>query len=458
MRLRKTFLTVTLLLTTLGHAQQMQPGPQVGSVEGTSAVSGLNVRTLGAKGDNRSDATQAIQKAMDMTFGRGGRRGNVYLPRGSYRINGQLEMYNTEESKQTDSGCLMGDGIEQTILIWHGPPNQSAVRMIGAFQCVRDLTILADSDWLAGINYDGDPHIGRSTHGTIERVHINCNGHNGDGIDLGKNGFQADMLTIYHPYIQRCTQGNGIATWNGNVLSITVLGPTLGRNHVGILKGTTTNLSVFSGEFDRQDINFVATGGGPLNITGVRSENSKRSYFDGVGGAPQPVTFMNYFLANINVERPQARATIAMQSRDLTLSESGYVEGDWVSIPGAGPGSKPLRAKITEWSSPTQVKIQPPAATSVNGAPVNLDGAQYNFEENSLGPYIHIGMLVQGPGSEVVPNTRGAQVFIGDVFGENVQNPFGLSSGAAMPPHSFIMSSFGNAHQATQPMANWEGR
>jgi hypothetical protein len=457
MLFRKALLLTTLSLTTLIHGRQMQVAPQGASAESTSAASGLNVRTLGAKGDNRSDDTQAIQKAMHMAFGRGGLPGNVYLPRGHYRINEQLGMYNTEESKPTDGGCLIGDGIQQTILIWQGPPNQSAVRMIGAFQCVRDLTIVAESDWLSGISYDGDPHIGRSTHGTIERVHINCNGHNGDGIDLGKNSFQADMLTIYHPYIQRCTQGNGIATWNGNVLSITVLGPTFGRNHVGILKGTTTNLSVFSGEFDWQDINFVASGGGPLNITGVRSENSKRSYFDGVGGAAQPVTFMNYFLSNINVERPQSKATIAAQSRDLTLSVGGYVEGDWINIPGAGPGGKALRAKITEWSGPTHVKIQPPAATSVNGVLVSLDGAQYNFEENSLGPYIHIGMLVLGPGSEVVPNSRGAQVFIGDVFGENIPNPFGLPSAAAMPPHSFIVSSFGNANRP-QPMANWEGR
>ncbi len=444
MQTRAAILLVTLLSTTVFYGQQTAAG---------GGSSDTNVKAFGAKGDNRSDDTQAIQSAVRATWGKG-QKGNVYLPRGSYRITATIDMHDPDAAKPTDGACLIGDGMEQTIIVWHGPANQPAVRMMGAFQCVRDLTVVAESDWMAGISYDGDPKIGRSTHGTIDRVHVSCSRHNGDGIDLGKSDFQADMLTIYHPYINYCTQGNGIATWNGNVLGITVLGPTVGHNHIGILKGVTTNLSVFGGEFDKNDINFVAEGGGPLNITGVRSEESKRTYFDGVGGAPEPVTFTSYFLSSINLVRPQAKVTIAAQSRDLTLSEGGFVEGDWINIPGAGAGGKALRAKITEWVSPTHVRIQPPAAANVDGAALALDGAQYNFEENSMGPYVHIGMLVQGKGSVVTPNARGAQVFIGNAFGEDIQNPFGLAAGIGMPPQATIQSNLQNAHQRGQPMAN----
>ncbi len=444
MQTRVAIVLAILSVSTVVHGQQTATG---------QSSTDTNVKSFGAKGDNRSDDTQAIQSAVRTAWGKG-QKGNVYLPRGSYRITAMIEMRDPEAAKPTDGACLIGDGMEQTIIVWHGPANQPAIRMMGAFQCVRDLTVVAESDWVAGISYDGDQKIGRSTHGTIERVHVSCSSHNGDGIDLGKSDFQADMMTIYHPYINYCTQGNGIATWNGNVLGITVLGPTVGHNHIGILKGVTTNLSVFGGEFDKNDVNFVANGGGPLNITGVRSEESKRTYFDGVGGAPQPVTFTSYFLTSIVVERPAANATIAAQSRDLTLSAGGFVEGDWISIPGAGPGGKPLRAKITEWVSPTHVRIQPPAGTNVNGATVTLDGTQYNFEENSLGPYVHIGMSVQGKGSLATPNTRGAQVFIGNAFGEDIQNPFGLAAGASMPPQATVQSNLQNAHQRAQPMAN----
>jgi hypothetical protein len=521
MRITAAILAGMLVFSTIALGQQPSMPPARTNADGTEVI---NVKMIGARGDGRSDDTKALQEAFRLSFGAGGSRKNIYLPVGKYRVTQELAMYDAANSRLADAGCVIGDGANQTILIWQGPADRAAIRMIGAFQCVRDLGIMAESDWLAGISYDGDPHIGRSTHGSIERVHINCQGYKGDGIDLGRSHYQADMLTIYHPYIERCSLGNGIATWDPNSLSITVVGPTLVRNHVGIRKGTTTNLSVFSGEVDHNDVNFVAGGGGPFNITGIRTEWSKRSYFDNVGSYGQPVTFSNYYVSAINAERPRATATIAAHSTDLLLSEGGYVEGDRIIIVGAGRGGKPLRAKVTGWSDPTHVKIDVPADFGVNGAAMGLYGnctanvqegqaaiilsapcfvegekvmlpgqgpngsnldttittcttptrctlasvpqktmpaavvfgssqsAQFNFEENSLGPYIHMGGYIQGQGAVVLPNGRAAQIFIGNVFGENVRNPFGLPSGAAIPPRALVFGNFANASKQPEPM------
>jgi hypothetical protein len=465
-----------------------------------------NVRAFGAKGDGKSDDTKALRDAVASVYRNSGSHGYVYVPAGTYRISDTLELFDTEHQRGTDYGCLRGDGAG-TQLVWVGPPDKAAVRIVGGFQCIRDLTIVADSDWLTAIAYDGDRSLGRTTSGSIERVYINCQKHKGDGIQLGKRSYQADMLAIWHPYIAYCTQGAAVSTWDPNVASINLYSVTFAHNHIGVHKGTTTNLNIFGGEIDNEDVNFLISGGGETVISGVRSEGSKRVYFDQVGRYSVPVTFIGYWQAHATVTREPARGSIEKGSKELTLSNASMVEGDWIMIPGAGRVNTNMKTKVTgyhderhlvvsdaalmsvvdvpivlAWSGctastragSTEVALTAPCApdgwlhvgdwvtlldcrsgdhtrctakfpapTTANALelyPVQTRYGQHLWEENSLGPYVHMNMFVQPQVNMTVSAGVGLQTFIGNVWQADIPNPFGL-----LTPGAGVSAMVGNS-------------
>ena len=72
-----------------------------------------------------------------------------------------------------------------------------------------------------------------------------------------------------------------------------------------------------------------------------------------------------------------------------------------------------------------------------------------------MGPYVHIGMSVQGPGSVATPNARGAQVFIGNASEKTSESPVSLVLPLEPACRRRQLSEYPNlqnAHQRPQPM------
>jgi hypothetical protein len=72
----------------------------------------LNVRDFGAKGDAKTDDTQAIQAALDAL--KGDKHGKLVIPAGNYRITETLEM-----KLYYGPAVIVGEGGDST-LFWHG--------------------------------------------------------------------------------------------------------------------------------------------------------------------------------------------------------------------------------------------------------------------------------------------------------------------------------------------------
>jgi len=409
-----------------------------------------------------ADNASAINACLAAACGAGAIPGkSASLPPGTFTILSTLSMYDTTNSRVTDRCVLRGAGTGLTTVQWSGTTaTQPAIQMVGAFQTITELSLAATTPWLTGIGYDGNSSVGRSTHGVLRNIQISCNNNGafsqpGDGIQLGKGGTQADMLEIDHPYIKGCF--NGISLWNGNVLSINVIAPTMVRNHAGVYRAVTSNINVFGGEFDENDLNFSAGGGYAINIYGIGTEGSKRQYYENRGSYPSGTFIDGYSLRSSAQTRPAANGTIVMASSSttLTLSTPSFIEGDQIVIPGAGVGGTTLSTTITALGTDYKTAtISPAASTSVVAASITLDSGkvQYQFSFGGLGPYkIKNSTFADATGDYMnSPTTGGTLVIESNNWFENNLN---MPTNAALPNTIFIES--GNVVNGNATTPTW---
>lgn len=436
---------VTLTLTGPVNATLSNHFSGAGKVYVGPKTPSIYPEWFGALGDGSTDDTTGIQNAIyaAQTTDNGvavGGTSEVVLTGNFYKTTNQLVIYGRVPHEI--EGSVFRGVTTNADIIYYGPSNKSAIRLIGSFGTIRDLAIENRNGvgWVAGISYDGDATIGRSTSGFIHNVHIDCNGGTGDAIATGLSSYQADMLEINHSYLSNCTSGSGIATYDANSLSINVIAPTIGGNHIGIHVGTTTNLNVFGGEIDNNDINFVPNGGGAKKFDGVRSEGSKRTLWTSVGTYPDNVTLSAYTLSSHNIDRPATTATVSASSNDVVLSVAGYISGDFITIAGAGAAGATYHGQITAMASLTSMTIQPAASTTVTVGSVALDAVQQDdIYWAALGSYLNLFGSTFGPSENTTVSAGRPVVAIGNTWVENTLTPWG-------PVASPLGTSFGNTY------------
>jgi hypothetical protein len=298
------------------------------------------------------------------------------------------------------------------VIQWGGSLNVSAIVMIGHSQLVCNLMVSADSSpgWLDGIQYDGQslaPGPAISSASKLDNVFIDCNGREGNGITLGRGRIQADQMSLDHIFVTGCMYGYGVETMDPNAVGNTMLSPTIIHCWVGY--GTPEfvapggHMSIFGGEIDNNDVNFLVSAGTHLTVIGTRSETSKKTIHTSIGYFPQSVTFINYNMSQSytfyasGAGLPLRPATTATTTGfdTLTLSTPNSVTfGDWIVIQGAGAGGGPLTTHIAWMDSPTSVRIDEVGiVTQVVNAQVTLatDRPQHNMYLKGGGPYLFQG-------------------------------------------------------------------
>jgi hypothetical protein len=347
-----------------------QPAPPSENIpRGRGAVTYINAKAAPffAAGDGATDDTVAINAALQAAVSSQKHAACVHLPAGIYLVTDTIKMYRTRNRTSSDGLCLYGEGGLATILRWKtNDKSKPVLQMNGASQRLENLAIELLGDARTALAYSGDPAIGRSTMGHIGNLHINCNHHLGDGIQLGPS--QADMLELDHPQIENCSQGNALVTSSANVLSINVIAAFFNRNQVGFNVDDSSNVHIFGGEFDAHDLILKKGGIGTVEFYGMRAEGPKRVFFDSAGKGSDPVTFNAIRVDSMNTTRPRVSGTISAGSNQLTLSAPGYTYGDVLVLSSAGAGSGPLTVMITGMTDLTHVTVFGKASsTMVNG-------------------------------------------------------------------------------------------
>jgi hypothetical protein len=207
----------------------------------------VGVRRFGAVGDGRADDTLALQRAVDSS------EGEVYLPRGVYRITRPIEV----DLDRVGTLSIRGDASARILMAGAGP----ALRFTGTHFASADPGGFADAVWqrqrmptVDGLAIEGGhaEAVGIEAVGTMQltitRVHIRKALH---GIHLVRNnrnviisdcqlyenrgvGIYYDDVNLHQSNIANChisyNAGGGIVSRKGNVRNIHITGCDLESN------------------------------------------------------------------------------------------------------------------------------------------------------------------------------------------------------------------------------------
>lgn len=162
---RRKFLALAAAASTasLGLAWKSFAAPTMHDVHPHEGAG--NVRSFGAKGDGKTDDTQAIQAAIDAAVGQ------VYFPKGSYRISRPLEV----DLQQTGYFSISGGGISLVKMAGPGP----AIRVRGSHSKSANPRTFEEGVWekermplLDGLAIEGDhpEAVGIEAVGTMQLI------------------------------------------------------------------------------------------------------------------------------------------------------------------------------------------------------------------------------------------------------------------------------------------------
>lgn len=185
----------------------------------------MDVRDFGAKGDGRTDDTEAIQKALDaMEYG-----STLFFPPGAYVITRTLILHSS--GQRIIGGALIGCG-KSTRIVWDGPADPGIPMLLiksGMCHIGRYIGIVWDGRGKAGV---GIEH--RSDNFETEVLHFNeafLNFTN-SGIKIGAGVQQSAEMRIENCLFENCE--TGIAYLNFNDYDITINGCEFRECGVGI--------------------------------------------------------------------------------------------------------------------------------------------------------------------------------------------------------------------------------
>lgn len=437
---------------------------------------GIIPQWWGALGNTAHDDTAAIQAALDACGITGG---TVFLPTGTYKTTATLTMFPGAGGLGYWGQWLKGASKWASRIAYSGPTNTSCIRMAGYLQKVSDMCLQNVGGWLDGIEYGGTPSLGGFTSGgKIADVYISGESMPGNGISTGRGQFQADQLTVDHCMFTYLTSGCAFTVLDSNALSNNLYNCDIGHCWIGVIGVVpSTNIGVFGGEFDDNDINFIASAGPPFTVHGIRTEGSKKQFWSSVGSYSQPCSFTSYLLASSwSMEHAQPRPSVTCTSTDathITLTPVGAVSGDcgtvtfgdYIIIAGAGVAGADLHTHIQTMTDKTHASLDGAAiSTAVTNAAVTYDTTvtQYNFFETAGGPYVHTACAFNHYGSNAsetaFPQAVGDQSWIGCNWADNQPNPLGLTyagqNANALPARRTWISCSTNTSTALAPMPN----
>lgn len=428
--------TVTLTGTVTAPAEQnifdISTGGSI--LFGQNAVAEDWVTWFGADATGAAESAPQIQAAIDACYTWTGSLYAHYcvtrMPLGNFRISTTIRGYGLTHSGSYTGFSFHGASQFSSILSWYGPSGASALQTIGAYQSIGDMQIVNQNaaGWRSCWDYGGDAVVAFSTGSNATNLFCEGSGYPGDGVTMGRNGFQSDSLTLVNPKIENLPSGKCLYQMSTNTQGLTVQGGDITNCWVMWWGAGNTNQAHFSNtNVVLNGVDFF--GGGPgasLLVDNVRSERGKRVFFSTAGAYYSPTTFNNFFLATNITARAATTVTAAAGAQDLILSTNSFVMGDHIVIAGGGAGGANLQTFINNASDPTHVHIEDALGASVTGASVTYDTSvqQYAFIERANGPFVHTGGYIQtDSGGEIELAAQGTQTFTGVGWKENLTNP-----------------------------------
>ncbi len=188
-------------------------------------ASWVNVKTeCGAKGDGVADDTAAIQKGINIVNPANATRKVLYLPAGTYRITGTLQVPRTEHNQTIGTG-IIGEDPATTIIKWDGPADGRMFYYCPWMARMMRLTLDGGGKAKDAI-FHGLPFA--TALGYTDMVFKDVQ----FGIEAGERDGIAECLVLRCKFI-RCSQ-TGISIQNFNTLDWWVWYSTFEDCHIGV--------------------------------------------------------------------------------------------------------------------------------------------------------------------------------------------------------------------------------
>jgi hypothetical protein len=171
----------------------------------------VSVKDFGAVGDGVADDTAAIQAAITAAYNSGGERGVVFLPKGTYRVTGTLDLIGTGVS-------ITGEGAFRGSVLYADFTGGACLRVKGRYSRIENLII------------DGNTAVRNSSandHGIlispVDQVGVNCWFTNVEGVEIKNQGgdgirsIAATWLSKFQRLYIHDNGGNGFRFDNGEI-------------------------------------------------------------------------------------------------------------------------------------------------------------------------------------------------------------------------------------------------
>ena len=263
--------------------------------------------------------------------------------------------------------------------------NDDPIVISGAWIKVHDLQIYpasASNYWRSGLHYAGAPGtewVSRSTLGTISNVQVNCSGNYGIGYlsgDLNGNGSdQADQGDFTNIQATHCL--SGFRYIGGNTLNLKITKMASAHNHMGASADISSSATFFAPEMDENDIDWVPSIGGQMNVIGGDGEGPRIISANTAGGSSANSQFTwSYFDSRSRGVHPTGcTATTTSGSNIVTFNKACAIENEWIVIPGAlfYDGATNVQVQVLRWVTPDGLNVLISGYTahaSVTGVPI----------------------------------------------------------------------------------------
>lgn len=262
----------------------------------------VNVRDFGATGDGVTDDTAALLRARDAVLAQRG--GVFYAPKGRY-IHTQL--LDLGDDSAFSSVQPQGDGAFNTVFLWKGDPNGTALRFnraklvdCGGFAVINprgnvgtNAAAVAARGSSTGVWLTGPAGGTQTNSGILRNLVI-------QGFDKGLRIGDASLpglpcaseMQFLNPVL---TFNNyGVYAENANSTDLDFYLLEASQNQYGLYSVNSEPIHVWGGAMSSNTVEDIhLTSGGVFVIDGVRAENSVRFFTNAGNSAPKGVRISN---------------------------------------------------------------------------------------------------------------------------------------------------------------------
>jgi len=341
---RATVLSAFVATVAFAQRAPTSAGDSIAVQDAGSQV--FNVRDYGAKGDGRTDDSEAINAAINAARVNGG---TVLLSAATYAVGSTVNLTHGHLN-------FIGSGEHATVLRWMGAANGTVLSMSSlAYSEVKGFQVNCNSTAGIGIDATATNSSGVSIQNIFEHLHVgNCLGTPGYDIHVGSPTNQQVSEVLFHEILLGPAATNGIYQEGTQTVNVSydgvAGGPGSGANGINIRGG-----SAFIMRYSAGDSSVAVRLANQILLVNVR-------YGEWEGGGSANATFL---LMEDGPGNGNAGPLVTVEDTRLAWSRPGSTKIiQWGAASGAAGHLKLSGCMFDRFAGAPQIYMKAPMGTA----------------------------------------------------------------------------------------------